>query len=71
MKRSANFERQNCRGRFKTLHVHKHGTKIIEVEVWPHSVACYRRESFKVTNILWQRDTNVQYTSRNTHMVVF
>ena len=40
------------RGRFKTLHVHKHRTEIIEVEVWPHIVACYKRESVKVTNIL-------------------
>ena len=59
------------RGSFKTFYVHKHGTEIIEVEVWPHIVACYRRESFKVTNILLKVDTNIQYTSRNTHMVVF
>ena len=59
------------RGSFKTFDVHKHGTAIIEVEVWPHIVACYRRESFKVTNILLKVDTNIQYTSRNTHMVVF
>ena len=58
-------------GSFKTFYVHKHGTEIIEVEVWPHIVACYRRESFKVTNILWKVDTNLQYTSRNTHLVVF
>ena len=63
----------NRRGRFKMLqlHVHKHGTEIIEVEVWSHTIACYRRESFKVTNFFWQGDTNVQYTSRNTHLVVF
>ena len=40
-------------------------------QVWPHTVACYRRESFKVNNILWQGDTNVQYTSRNTNLVQF
>ena len=62
---------RNRRGRFETLHVHKHGIEIIEVKVWPHTLACYRRESFKVTNILWQGDTNVQYTSKNTHLVVF
>ena len=55
------------------LHVHTHGIEITEVEVWTFIVACYRRESFKVTNNLWKMDTNVQYTSRNinTHLVVF
>ena len=43
-------------GSFKTFYVHKHGTEIIEVEVWPHIVACYRRETFKVTNILLKVD---------------
>ena len=61
----------NRRGSFKTFHVQKHGTEIIEVKVWPHIVACYRRELFKVTHILGKVDTNLQYTSRNTHLVVF
>ena len=52
------------RGRVKAFYVLQHGTEIIEVEVWPHIVACYRKDSFKVTDILWQVDTNVQYTSR-------
>ena len=47
------------RGSFKTFYVHKHRTEIIEVEVWPHIVACSRRESFKVTNILLKVDTNL------------
>ena len=44
---------------FKTFYVQKHRTEIIEVKVWPHIVACYRREIFKVTNILWKVDTNL------------
>ena len=40
------------RGSFKPFYIQKHGTEIIEVKVWPHIVACYRREIFKVTSIL-------------------
>ena len=56
---------------FKTFYVQKHGAEIIEVEVWPHIVACYNRESFNLTNNLWKVDTNVEYTPRNTYLVVF
>ena len=59
------------RGSFKTCYVQKHATEIIEVEVWHHILPCYRKGYVKSTNVLLKVDTNVQHTSRNTHMVVF
>ena len=58
-------------GSFKTCYVQKHGTEIIEVEVWPHTIPCSIIKYVKGTNGLWRVGTNVQYTSRNTHLLVF
>ena len=46
-------------------------TEIIEVEVWHHILPCYRKDYVKSSKELLNVDTNVQHTSRNTHMVVF
>ena len=59
------------RGSFKTCYVQKHGTEIIEVEVWPYIATFSERESVKVINVLWSMGTNVQYTSRNTNLAAF
>ena len=59
------------RGSFKTCYVQKHAIEIIEVEVWHHILPCYVKDYVKSTKELLKVDTNVQHTSRNTHMVVF
>ena len=59
------------RGSIIPCQVQKHGTEIIEVEVWHHITTCSGIESVKGTNVLWKMGPNVQHTSRNTHLVVF
>ena len=47
------MELPNRRGSFKTCYVQKHGTEIIEVEVWPYIATFSERESVKCINVLW------------------
>ena len=63
--------RINLCGSFKTCYVQKHGTEIIEFEVWPYIATFSERESVKDINVLWSMATNVQYTSRNTNLAAF
>ena len=51
--------------------VQKHGTEIIEVEVWLHLMTCSKGEGAKTKSAMHKIDTNVQHTRRNTSLVEF
>ena len=61
----------NRRGSFITCYVQKHGTEIIEVKVWHHIATCSERKFVKAINVWWKMGSNLQHTSRNTHLEVF
>ena len=49
------------RGSIKTCHVQKHGSEIIEVEVWHHIMTCLKRDRAKTKSDMYKMDTNLQY----------
>ena len=59
------------RGSIIPCQVQKHGTEIIEVEVWLHFMTCSKSDGAKTKSAMRKMDTNVQYMQRNTSLEVF
>ena len=51
--------------------VQKHGTEIIEIEVWLHFMTYSKGEGAKTKSAMHKIDTNVQHMRRNTSLDEF
>ena len=51
--------------------VQKHGTEIIEGEVWLHFITCSKGDEAETKSAMHKMDTNVQHMQRNTSLDAF
>ena len=59
------------RGIIITCQVQKHGTEIIEVEVWLHFITISKSDGAKTKTAMYKMDINVHYVERNTSLGIF
>ena len=52
---------RNVKNSIQTCHVQKHGTEIIEVEVWHHFMTCFKKDRANIISDMYNMGTNVQY----------